>query len=289
MKKFENAKKAYNNIIIPDELSNLVEETIEQHKKMETKKKLRNYFHYPLVTAAAIVVCFTIALNTSYSFAKSVENIPIIGVVAKVLTIHSYEEKDMDKTTKVKVPAISNNNKTSESAIKDINNEINKKVNEYVKQANKDIEEYKQAFLETGGTEKEWQEHNIKVNVDYEIKSQTKDYVSFVITGYEDWNSAYIATYYYNIDLHTGDEITLKKMLGENFVQTVNNSIKSQIKERKRLDKDVSYFSEEEGGFVTIDKNTNFYISDKGNPVIVFGKYEIAPGFMGEQEFEIKK
>ena len=32
-----------------------------------------------------------------------------------------------------------------------------------------------------------------------------------------------------------------------------------------------------------------FYINEKGRIVIVFEKYEIAPGYMGTQEFEIDK
>ncbi len=36
-----------------------------------------------------------------------------------------------------------------------------------------------------------------------------------------------------------------------------------------------------------LNEDTAFYINSSGNPVIVFDKYEVGPGFMGEQEFEI--
>ena len=45
----------------------------------------------------------------------------------------------------------------------------------------------------------------------------------------------------------------------------------------------------QEAGFKTISDDTPFYINENGNPVIVFEKYEIAPGYMGYQEFEITK
>ena len=287
MKKFEEAKKVYEEIEIPEELSGLVEETIEKHKKGNTNKRTSHHWHYSLASAAVLVICFTIALNTNATFAKTAENVPILGIVAKVLTVRSYEEKDNDKTTTVKVPAIENKEETSSGKIKDINIEIDKKVNEYVEQANEDIEEYKKAFLETGGTEAEWKEHDIHVDVNYEIKAQTEDYVSFVVTGYEDWNSSYTATYFYNIDLHTGNAITLKQLLGKDYIEKANQSIQNQIKEREKENKDVSYFAKEEGGFTTIKKDANFYINKKGNPVIVFQKYEIAAGYMGQQEFEV--
>ena len=40
-------------------------------------------------------------------------------------------------------------------------------------------------------------------------------------------------------------------------------------------------------GFQGIKPDQSFFINDRGNPVIVFEKYEIAPGSMGIQEFEI--
>ena len=40
-------------------------------------------------------------------------------------------------------------------------------------------------------------------------------------------------------------------------------------------------------GFTTVDENTKFYLNEKGNPVVVFAPYEIAPGAFGAQEFEI--
>ena len=40
---------------------------------------------------------------------------------------------------------------------------------------------------------------------------------------------------------------------------------------------------------VSVDEDADFYISADGNPVVCFGEYEIAPGFMGIQEFEIER
>ena len=41
--------------------------------------------------------------------------------------------------------------------------------------------EYKKAYFATGGTEEEWAQHNNKVTVTYEVKSQTDETVSFVV------------------------------------------------------------------------------------------------------------
>ena len=47
------------------------------------------------------------------------------------------------------------------------------------------------------------------------------------------------------------------------------------------------YFTQEDGGFRSIQEDQGFYVNERGNVVVVFLKYEIAPGYMGTQEFEI--
>ncbi len=66
----------------------------------------------------------------------------------------------------------------------------------------------------------------------------------------------------------------------------VNEQIRQQIKERQGHGNE-EFFTQEEGGFETISVEQNFYINNTGNVVIVFEKYQIAPGFMGNVEFEI--
>ena len=166
---------------------------------------------------------------------------------------------------------------------------IQEKVDEYVKMAEENIAEYKEAFLATGGTEEEFTEKDIKVDVSYDVKSETGDIVSFVLTANENWSSAYNVNYYYNINLNDGKVITLKDLLGEEYIQLANEQILAQMEERMAADENISYFGEDMDGFQTISDTTNFYINEAGNPVVVFAKYEIAPGFMGVQEFEIVK
>ena len=51
----------------------------------------------------------------------------------------------------------------------------------------------------------------------------------------------------------------------------------------------MKFFTKAEGGFETVTADTPFYINEKGNPVVVFEKYEIAPGALGRPEFEIER
>ena len=48
----------------------------------------------------------TIGLNTNEVFAREMSELPVIGSLAKVLTIRSYHEKDEGHDITVKVPEI---------------------------------------------------------------------------------------------------------------------------------------------------------------------------------------
>ena len=74
-------------------------------------------------------------------------------------------------------------------------------------------------------------------------------------------------------------------MLGADYVEVANESIRKQIAERQKAGE--VFFTAEEGGFAGISENAKFYINQNNRPVIVFEKYEIAPGSSGEIEFEI--
>ena len=285
-KDFEKAKKYYNSIEIPEELSDRVEQTVRimENRKGDVIMKKKT-FQYTVVSAAACMLVLVTALNTNEVFAKSIGEIPVIGGIAKVLTVRSYEEKDTDKNISVNVPAI----ESGEDISKKINQIINDKVENYVKEANERVQEYKKAFISTGGTEESFEEHDIKINVDYEVKYQDENTVSFVLTGTESWVSAYNIAEYYNISLKDNKELTLRDILGDDYVNIANESIRKEMANRVNENKDFVYFNESQGGFISVDDTTKFYLNNEGNVVIVFDKYEVAPGTMGSQEFVIVK
>lgn len=292
-KPLEEQREKYRSIEVPEELDETIRKQIQKNNKKEVRPMKK---YYLAAIPAAAIMAFTVGLNTSYSFASTMERVPVLGTVAKVLTVRSYQEKDEDKEINVEIPKVEVTTKPEgekqqavEEMVVDVNKEIDKAVEEYVKGAEQRIEEYKQAFIQTGGTEEEFKEKDIKVNVDYQIKYQGEDYVSFVVTGDESWSGAYAVSYYYNLDMKNGQHVTLKDLLGENYVDTANQQILAQMQKRTEENPDFTYFSEDEGGFTTVTEDTNFYINEVGNPVVVFDKYEVAPGFMGQQEFEITR
>ncbi len=281
MKSMEEAKRKYDEIPIPSELSKRVGKEIEK-ANMKRKKILvfRRRVQKGTAAAAAVVVLFTAALNTNTAFAETAGQLPVIGPVARVLTFRSYQTEEEDLKISVEIPTIEMISEDMNGLEQSVNEEILALCEQYAQAAKTRAEEYRQAFLDTGGTEEEWAAHNIEIKVWYEVKSQTDEYLSLAIMGTENWSSAYSETKYYNFDLKEGKLVTLQDILGDEYQQIANESIQNQMKENSEI-----YWDDFEG----IQEDTPFYLNESGNPVIVFEKYEIAPGSEGQQEFEIKR
>lgn len=285
---FYKEKKSYEQIEIPKELNEIVSQAVASSGRHKGNYRSRSIVRLISIAAAAVLAVFTIGLNTSESLAKELGSVPILGGLVKVLTFRSYEEQKDNVNISVHIPEIVTEELVNEpNMITDINAEIDKYMSDYIADAQKRLLEYKTAFLETGGTEEEWSSRNFEVKADYKITCQNEDYLSFVISGVENWNSAYAVSYFYNINLDTGKETTLKELLGGDYINIANANILNQMQQRILENPDCTYFGEDMDGFQTITDTTRFYINEKGNPVITFEKYEIAPGFMGPQEFEI--
>ncbi len=308
----EDGKKVYDSIEIPKELSDVVDRAIASKNKEEVKRaygRRRNrkmagrMIRYTAAAAAAVLVCFTVGLNTSEAFAKEMSQVPVIGPLARVLTVRSYHGADGDYEIDMEVPEIEMDagnagiGQAGADFTGDINVEIQKIVDDYMEQAKTEFQEYKDAFFATGGTEEEWGGRTMDIVVDYEVKYQEGNFLSLQLVTAKGWVSAQEERYFYNLDLARHKNLTLQDVLGEDYVRICNGSILAQIRQRITEDENQSFFGfgpdgeavaePDIPGFTSVSADTKFYVNGQGNVVIVFEKYEIAPGYMGFLEFEI--
>lgn len=289
MSRLADRKQDYDNIKIPEELHCRVEQEIEKSRAREKVIQLnrrKRWIRNTAAAAAAVCVVFTTALNTSTAFAEEAAQLPLIGTLARVLTFRNYEAEKNGIGVAVEVPTIDMIQTETGIQVDEVNQQIYDLCRQYADEAVKRAEEYRKAFLDTGGTEEEWEAHKIQINVGYEIKSQTDQYLSFIVRGRESWTTAYSESRYYNIDVNTGKRVTLADFFGKDYVEAVNTDIREQIAQRKEAGE--VFWTEEEGGFSRITEDAKFYVNEAGNPVIAFEKYEIAPDSSGEIEFEIQ-
>lgn len=306
---FNESRKAYNQIPIPSTLNWKVGEAIHMAKKSKTTSdrkavpfKRHKWLYSVAGVAAVLVLAFVVSVNASTAFAATLSKVPIIGNLVTVVTGVNYTQNynnNSNVNMDVNVPQINVDptvtDKVTTVTAEQVNAQIKSAVDEYVAEQQKAVDEYKQAFLATGGTIDEWNARQIDIKADYEIKYQNNQYLSLYL--YMSM-SAFAYTQenkYYNYNFATGKELTLKDVLGDDYINIANKSIISQIEEQIASDPNKIYFGYNSGvpmddaKFKTITDDTKFYLNADGKPVVCFAKYEIAPGYMGVCEFVIEK
>lgn len=281
MKEFNQAKKDYENIPIPEELNDRVQAGIRQGQAAH-RRAVRRPLYRTVGTCAACLVVLVGALNLSSTFAAAAADVPVLGGLFQVLTVRNFETVEDGIDYDVSVPEVEANSGLAER----INAEIQERVDAHMAKAQQDWDDYKEAFFATGGTEEQWGDRKMDVIINYEIKSQTDTTVSFVVDFGEGWVTAQQQRYCYNLDLENDRDITLEDVLGENWVEICNNAINAQI---QAAGEDSFFFPADQGGFTTVDETTSFYINADGDPVLVFPEYSIAAGAAGILEFPVQQ
>lgn len=276
----ERARARYQAQETPEELSLAVRAAIREGDRL---RKHRRVLRRSLATALASCACFVLLVNGSPSFAQAVYEVPVLGSLARIFTVTEYTINDEERVIDVRLPALENTGHTDLE--QQINQEISTRVQAVIDEAEARARETKEAYVATGGDPDDYMP--VIIDVDYEVKCQNDQYLSFVINKTETRASAYTEFYTYNIDLETGKELTLRDLLGPNWMETVNTQVEAEIA-RRAQDPDNIYWTEEQGGFQGIEEDQPFYLNENGLPVVVFEKYEIAPGSMGSQEFVIR-
>ncbi len=279
---FKQLKKEYMDIPIPEELDFVVRKAIKESRSNGIKRKGR--FSKAVTVAASIaatVAVLTVGINTSPAFAKTLSKVPLVGSIVKVLTFREYSVDENTFNANIKVPEI--------SGLKDekLQNSLNEK---YLEENEKLYKE----FLADMGDMKEKGGGHLGVDSGYVIKTDTDRILSVGRYVVNTIASSSTTFKYDTIDKKNEVLITLPSLFkDDSYVDIISENIKEQMIKRHEADDMMFYWVEgvEEEGLVDlfekISKEQSFYINSEGKLVISFDKYEVAPGYMGIQEFVI--
>ena len=282
MKEFANAKENYDSIPIPAELPDRVQAGIQLGKASYRRRRNRMIRRW---AATAACLCLVLAgLNLSPALANAAANVPVLGGLFRVLTFVEFDDSEDGIHYNVAAPEVD----ADSDLAKKVNAAIQGKVDQHLAKAQQDWDDYREAFFATGGTEEQWGDREMDVIIDYEIKSQTGDRVSFVVTFAEGWVSSYEERSCYNLDFVQNRDLTLRDFLGEDWTAVCNAAIQQQIDESRDADGFTYFFPPDQGGFTTVDESTSFYVREDGAVVVCFPKYSIAAGAAGNLEFVIQ-
>ncbi len=165
---------------------------------------------------------------------------------------------------------------------------------ESTQKINKSIEEYTDEIIARYEADVKAAdgEGNMSVNLDYTVIKDSDRLFSIRFDQLLVMASGTQLVKIYHIDKQTGEMINLAGLFreGTDFITPISDNIKKQMKEQMEADEMITYWLDSETpewDFQSVREDSTFYVNEKGNLVIVFDEYEVAPGYMGSVEFEI--
>ncbi|OEH94289.1 DUF3298 and DUF4163 domain-containing protein [Bacillus solimangrovi] len=276
-RKFEELKKEYQEIPIPDELDFVVKKALKQ----KTKKPIKKILISGLTAAVLLVVG---GINTSPQIANAMSKVPVVGSLIDVLTIREFTIDEDERIANIEVPAVENlEDKTLE-------NSLNSK---YLEEAKQRYDEFNEEWENRQANEAQ----TSIVNSSYEIKADNDQILSIerVFETTLSSGSSKIEKKYDTIDKQNQILITLPLLFKDDrYIDVITENIKEQMVKQMETNPDqYSYFYEyylddpNYNPIAEFDLNEKFHINNDGKLVISFDEYEVGPGAMGPVEFVI--
>ena len=268
-------KKQYEEIPVPGEARKRIEEGIQMAKE---EKKRKNgaviWLKRAGETAVAAVAAITVLVNVSPTAAQAMEQIPVIGSIAQVVTFRTYEDHSGRGEANVEIPQIEGEGQAPA--------------------ANRDMEEYADSLIEAYESEIRASEGqgNYSLDSTYDVVFENDKYVCIRINTTVTMASGTQFVKIFTADKATGQTVSLMELVGndEAMLTAISDNIKGQMREQMAADENVIYFLDSDmpdEDFKGLDGDESFYFSENGELIITFGEYEVAPGYMGAVEFVI--
>lgn len=279
--------------------------------RMEKKRAERARRRSAWTAAAAMIVLIALP-NTNVQIAHAMENIPVLGGFFRLVTVRQYNYSDENHDAEIELAQITYGEdgegtpvgevavgaaapdnadvgnaegagqeagvaKLSEEGVQAVNQDMESTVNDLIKQ-------FEDALSEEGY-------HGLYVT--QEVVTDNAQYYTVKLSALEIEASGYEHNKFYTLDKVTGEVVTLADLFAKDsdYISVISENIKSQMRQQMASDEGVTYFLDDDNmpefNFQEITDETNFYFNEKGELVIAFDEYEVAPGSMGAPEFVI--
>lgn len=277
MRNLDPLKKRYQDIPIPAELDDIVNQALKasRRKDVRTMKSVK----WAVGTAAAAAVIFVGSVNASPAVVNALSDVPVLSSIVKVVTFRDYKVDEGNYNADLKVPAI-----------KDMDNKsLEEQLNSKYVQENKELY---QAFMKEMEQQKKAGGGHLGVNSGYEVKTDNDSILSIERYVNKTIGSTEEILQFDTIDKQNEVLVTLPSLFkDDSYISLISSNIKEQMVAQMKKDENKTYWIGENAvdgeAFASIKADQNFYINNEGKLVISFNKYEVAPGSMGSVEFVI--
>ena len=279
-----NWKKEYEEIKVPENMKERMEASIARAKK--DKRKVKKVKLWKTCTSAAAVLAIVLILpNTSQTAAAAMQQIPLLGNLFKITTVREYQVDEERNMANVKVPQVEVQDSTDGNTDADTAAQAKKSADainfDIEEETNKLIDEFKESMKNEEGYQ--------DIYIDSKVLTDNDRLFSLELILYQGAGSGYEQHKHYTVDKLTGKELTLKDLCGNEYVDTISEEVKKQMKEQMAADESVKYWLDDpdvpEWNFDKIAEDQDFYVDAEGHVVICFNEYDVAPGSMGCVEF----
>ena len=279
---WKNLREQYESTEIPGELAGRVETAIKKGRRRRRMRRSRW-----LTSTLAACAVLVLLVNVSPVFASAVYDIPVLGQLCRLVTFQDYQEESDTYIADVRIPHVDTSALTGDTAWADaVNETITNTIQAEVDASMQRAQEYYDAYVETGGDPASF--IPVSIHVDYEVKHADEEILSFVIHKTETLASAYQRNYYYNIDLATGEELTLEMLLGSGWEENAAEQVERQLQELPE-DQQGMLFLEYIDLVDVVSSDAGFYFDEAGTVVLVFPEYSLGAGALGILEFPLDK
>lgn len=270
-------KQEYGHIPVPEQARARMITGISQGKKAKKGVIMMNFAKRTGGTAAAAMLTITLLANLSPTTANAMEQIPVISSIAKVVTFRTFEDQKGNFEANIQVPQVTLEN-SSQAQVP-----ANQSMEDYVNQL---ISAYEKELADSNG------EGHYGVNSSYKVITDNSKYLSIRIDTTLTMASGTQYVKIFNIDKSTGTIVTLTDLLKNKpgALEAISDNIKQQMTDQMAGDQNIIYNYNSEmpdEDFKSLTGDESYYINDKGELVIAFNEYDVAPGYMGSVEFTI--
>lgn len=260
------------NLEMPSYVSHMIGDTLENLPEKEYKLQKYGYQQKWIAFAAVLSVFLLIFMpNINVTYAQTLESVPIIGDIVKIFTIHKDIYEDGKHELQAEIPMVDDDKNQEEATL-----------------MNKDIEQLSTAVIQKFYEEIELSKNGYgSIYLDYEVIMNNASWFSLKLNVNEIVGSSDSYAKIYHIDRINGRYVQLKDLLNEDEMKKIEAYILKTMQSQMEQDKKIEYVIENDLKLITGE--SNFYFNENMDLVIVYNKYEIAPGYMGCPEFIIPK
>lgn len=274
-------RQAYESIPIPEGLEFRVRSSMEQARadlekeqsnSVHSAKARRRFWKSAAITAAAAMLTIVALANSNAGIAMAMGRIPVLGAITRVVTFHTYEDSQGKMSAHVDVPEVQGGGE-----------DLNRKIQEYTDTI---INQYQADVKATDG------EGLLNVDLQYQVVTDNDSLFALRFNKTVVMADGAESVKIYNVDKASGKIITLDQLFkqGSDYAAAISDNIKEQMRQQMKQDPDLTFWIDSDvpaWDFQSVSEGSTFYVNEDGNLVIVFDEGEVAPMFMGVEEFTI--